>query len=551
MSDSIEELERMLASASRRADQIDLRVRLSAALLTSDSRAALEHAERAVGIARERKADDELARALIQVGACHLALAELDIALESFRAAVEHATRAEEPLLLLEAHFGVGRAHNGLGERARAIRSLKVALDLAVAAGDRPAEAKVANALAGIALARGEFIDALELCQRCLAIREELGDRHAIVRATNNIGVIHLELGDLESAREYFQRCEQLALPLADPNIDVTTYDNLGAVLQRMHRYDESRAHFERALELGRRLDAPSVVASALSGIGIALNASGKHREALVVLEEGLAVAEAIGHPATYSILANIGEARAGLGELDAAIPLLERALEGAKTAGLRVMEAQLLGQLSDICERAGQTERALELHKKASELHDAMSGPEQQRRIVELEMRAAIERAERERELMRRRTAELAGEVRSRTEELGSKALNLVEKEELLDSVRREIAGVAGDLDGGDAPRVNRIVERLESTSETADTFEASYEKIHQGFMRSLAERHPALTPTELKVCALLKADMATKEIAAVLSSSVRTVETHRLRIRKKLSLPPDTSMASYLASL
>ncbi|HVK37041.1 MAG TPA: tetratricopeptide repeat protein [Candidatus Kapabacteria bacterium] len=544
MSDTIEELERRLALATRRADRIDLGVRLSAALLTRNSRAALDHAERAVGIARSRRADDEIARTLLQAANCHIAMAEYPRALELSTTALAHATESDEPALIGSAQSVIGEARAHMGAHAAARRAYDAALAIAIDAADRREEATLLNALAGLDARRARYVEALENCHRSLEIWESLGDARGINRVTNNMGVIYLEVNDLVRAHEQFTRGLEQAKALDDRRVDMIAHENLGSVLLRMRRFEEAREEYAVALAMGREHDAPGIVASCLSGIGISYSLEGDHERALPALIESVEIAARIGHPSQFSSLASIAEARAALGDVAEGIALLEQALDGVRAAGRRTMELDILGQLSDLCERAGDVDRALSLHKEASALREEVTGIAPQRGLVEIEMRAEIERAEREREEIRRRAASLAGEVRSRTEELGEKTIGLAEQEGLLDAVRREITGVAGL--SSDA-----IAQRIDASADEGATFEEQFERLHGGFIRALSDRHPSLTPTELKVCALLKVDMGTKEIAAAMSSSVRTVETHRLRIRRKLSLPRDTSMASYLASL
>lgn len=45
-------------------------------------------------------------------------------------------------------------------------------------------------------------------------------------------------------------------------------------------------------------------------------------------------------------------------------------------------------------------------------------------------------------------------------------------------------------------------------------------------------------LTPSELRVCTLVRAMLSTREIASRLHIDERTVENHRVRIRRKLGL-------------
>jgi len=56
-------------------------------------------------------------------------------------------------------------------------------------------------------------------------------------------------------------------------------------------------------------------------------------------------------------------------------------------------------------------------------------------------------------------------------------------------------------------------------------------------------------LTPMELRLCALLKLGMSTKEMAELLATSADNVEVYRYRIRRKLGLDRRTSFAQYFA--
>jgi DNA-binding CsgD family transcriptional regulator len=55
---------------------------------------------------------------------------------------------------------------------------------------------------------------------------------------------------------------------------------------------------------------------------------------------------------------------------------------------------------------------------------------------------------------------------------------------------------------------------------------------------IRDLAFRYPTLSPTELRICDLIRKSVSSKEIASLLDRSVRTVEWHRASIRQKLHL-------------
>ncbi len=70
--------------------------------------------------------------------------------------------------------------------------------------------------------------------------------------------------------------------------------------------------------------------------------------------------------------------------------------------------------------------------------------------------------------------------------------------------------------------------------------------------FIRVLSDKHLGLTYTELQVANLVKHGKTTKEIGELLFTSPRTIQFHRLNIRKKLGLKENkTSLRSYLMTL
>lgn len=68
---------------------------------------------------------------------------------------------------------------------------------------------------------------------------------------------------------------------------------------------------------------------------------------------------------------------------------------------------------------------------------------------------------------------------------------------------------------------------------------------------MKILQEKHPDLSNSERMMCAYLKMNLSTKEIAPMLNISVRGVETVRYRLRKKFGLERQDNLTDYLNKL
>jgi DNA-binding NarL/FixJ family response regulator len=77
---------------------------------------------------------------------------------------------------------------------------------------------------------------------------------------------------------------------------------------------------------------------------------------------------------------------------------------------------------------------------------------------------------------------------------------------------------------------------------------FNISFSKVHANFEKNLINIHPKLTPSEIKLCSLIRLGIANKEIASVLNQTTDSVKVSRYRIRKKIDMGDCPNLESYL---
>ena len=75
-------------------------------------------------------------------------------------------------------------------------------------------------------------------------------------------------------------------------------------------------------------------------------------------------------------------------------------------------------------------------------------------------------------------------------------------------------------------------------------EQFESHFNQVHQDFLKRLSQDYPDLTHKDLRMCAYLRMNLSSKEIASLLKLSLRGVETSRYRIRKKMNLPQEAGL-------
>lgn len=73
-------------------------------------------------------------------------------------------------------------------------------------------------------------------------------------------------------------------------------------------------------------------------------------------------------------------------------------------------------------------------------------------------------------------------------------------------------------------------------------------FNELNRDFFIRLKDEYPSLTPKDLKLCAYLKMNLSTKEIATLLNVSVRGVEASRYRLRKKMDLSSDKNITELM---
>jgi DNA-binding CsgD family transcriptional regulator len=78
---------------------------------------------------------------------------------------------------------------------------------------------------------------------------------------------------------------------------------------------------------------------------------------------------------------------------------------------------------------------------------------------------------------------------------------------------------------------------------------FEVAFQNVHPGFCNNLLTRFPTLTPAELKHSILIMLGLNIKDMAAVLNQHPDSIKVTRSRIRKKMGIPNETNLQTYLS--
>ncbi len=156
------------------------------------------------------------------------------------------------------------------------------------------------------------------------------------------------------------------------------------------------------------------------------------------------------------------------------------------------------------------------------------------------------LEREEHEKELEAMKRKQLESELSNST-------LQLIAQTELLDELRTSLSNIIRKLPAGDniAKELREKLRNLPCKSVDWDRFDTQFKAAHPEFTQKLTTAYPTLTPTELRICTLVRMNLRSDEIARLFCLSERTIESHRYKIRKKMDLAEGADLLKELIQL
>ncbi|RXF70148.1 ligand-binding sensor domain-containing protein [Arcticibacter tournemirensis] len=147
----------------------------------------------------------------------------------------------------------------------------------------------------------------------------------------------------------------------------------------------------------------------------------------------------------------------------------------------------------------------------------------------------------------------ERENEVLAKTKELANTKMQLMENTDTLVRLKDELTklNLKADEDPKDLKPITLLLRDLERNNKNWSQFALHFDALNDGLLTRLKQKHPNISRTDLKLCAYLRLNFSSKEIAQLQNISIRAVEMHRYRLRKKLGLPTELSLSDYLAGI
>lgn len=446
-----------------------------------------------------------------------------------------------------------------LGQGEKAFAEYRYSLRLYEELGDRSATAMCHQNIANVLRHMGKLEDAYRHASTSLQIKREEGNTDALYSIEAVRGRILLMLGDADNALKIGLMVRDHAIQQGLMRLEAEAEGHIANCYNQMEMFAKVLQHTQRSYELYYAMKNMSNARLAAANTASAMLYETGAREAKDYLSEQDELLAFRSDPgAVLFYYQSQGYIHQALHAFDEAIGYFTQACDASEANGkplfvhdnllniaLCYLEKNEAAQARDILMGILPEVEKVGWNRNLWLVYDALSQAEEHLgRLKKALMYARLRNTHRERainEVSAQRavavTLQFEEQQRQREHDLLRTRVDVAEQASA--SLQQELHALT-----------LRMLEHDRGVYDWS-MFQVQFDKVHVGFMERLARICPELTTTELRVCTLMRMQMSTKHIASLLATSVRTVEGHRLRVRKKLVLGADGSLTTWLAAI
>ena len=148
---------------------------------------------------------------------------------------------------------------------------------------------------------------------------------------------------------------------------------------------------------------------------------------------------------------------------------------------------------------------------------------------------------------------AELEKEIDFKRKEQMSIALNIIQKNRFLEKLRAKIDKIIdkSDSDQVELSKLKKLIVENLSIDKDRQRFNIYINELNRDFYFRLLNRYPTLTEKEQRLCALVRLNLSSKDMASILNISTKSVEVNRHRLRKKMHLKREDNLTELISKL
>ncbi|HMG94459.1 MAG TPA: tetratricopeptide repeat protein [Chryseolinea sp.] len=523
-SSTIDSLQYELQRVSEDKDRIAITLQLADQLATHNPFLALEYTTESLKLAARLKSDSLLTQANIHQANAYLHLGNYARAMQFYQAAIQGAQKLSDSISLSASQGNVGIIHYYQRNYDGALTQYLKALDEfpSIKAGDKRSKVRKANLLNNIGVVYDEtkrYEDAGRYYNEALLLARDANDPEVIANILNNQGTLFKDLGNNDLAFKHYGEAMELRKNQNNKFGLTRSYHNIGQFyFNQLKNFDSAEFYLKKAIVFGEEIGLWETVESSSELLTIAYKERGAYKDALAALELNRRVKDSLFNEESTRKITQL-EMQFEFDKKQSQLAAEQQEREwyywmGGSGVFLLLIIVTLLFFLQRNKTRRSQLEQA---HLNLEKIN-------------------------------------LKNDLAIKDKELAANIMYLLNKNELINHISEKLLEIKEQVAPLSQAAVQKVVLDLQSNlqPELWQEFEFRFQQVHEHFYKTLNEKFPDLTPSEIRLCAFLKLNMTTKEISAITHQNAKSIDVARTRLRKKLNLTgTDHNLVTFLAQL
>lgn len=471
----------------------------------------------------------------------------LDNVYEICRTVKENAQNTGNRSLLVSAMLLQGRYFTEMNVFDKAYAELFSAKEIAMQIKDSNAIANILNAFGVLSDLQKETEQALAYYKEALSYVNEENDALLRIRLLNNIAISYTEQGKIKNAKQILRRCihhiEEHRIAFGMDRL----YMNLAPVYITAGDMDSALLNIQKSLEIAHKYNNRSSMARALIYKGYILFSLNNIDSAKTVFKQADTIALELRADNMHSMI----------------LQYFVWIAEAEKDYEQAYLYLQEFKQSSDSLANKRNIVNLVRLKMENEAIQAELTNRYKLYRLILITVVLGLVLLlgivvffywyKRSRRLLINKQKEnsfLASELEHENKKMVTKSIQQQKRANDLQEITRQLQQARMQFKPSNQPLIDRTIALLkgQEDDEQWHEFESRFERVHIGFLKNLQKKYPTLSPTEKRLCAFLRLNMTTKEIANIMHVSSRAVEQSRYRLRKKLGLNKKQDLNNFL---
>lgn len=590
-------------------DKIDALTQLINKYINADLEKAHQYSSELLKIGLESNNDEAINTAYSKLGLIEKKKGNYEKSIVFCKKNLEHAYKLNDNQNISRSLNNLGLLHYKIGEYSLSLNYLNNSLQIKEAAKDSFGMAASYNNIGMLFKDINSYDQSLKYFFKSLEIKTNIDTNGSIYSTYNNIGTVYHEIDKYDQALEYYNKavdaCQENDNLLEIPNLLL----NIGLLYKEKEDMEMALIYYEKSLVLSDKYGLKGEKGKGLLLIGSIYYELEGYEKAKLYNEESLDIFYAIKDKYNLtSALHNLGKTNYKIKNFKKAIYYLEESNEVSLLLNLKSKTSKNYKFLSLIYEELNEHNKSLIYFKNHITYKDSIYNEESHKRLIKIQIEHEVK--EKERDIEKLEQSEIVKDLKItkrtnfiiiliiislfllsviflvvqkniytkktskklreqqdkihnqeknklildlevKNKELTTNVMNLIEKNELIQNTANSLVIFKKDFEKNDLNNIDDIIKNLKLNANKGlwNEFEKYFSEVYNDFYVNLMKKHSTLTPNERKLCAFLRLDMTTKDIAIITLRTSHSINVARTRLRKKMGIAnTETNISTYL---